>query len=300
MKSSILIVDDSVFLHKLVRAHLEGEAIDLHFANSGEEGLSAAVNLKPSLILLDVDMPEMNGFEVCRRLKANMLTENIPIIFLTADIASEDKVKGLNLGAGDYITKPFKPEELRARVRAALRNKSQVEQVAMVDELTKLWNRTYLDLHLPAQLSLSRRTNRPLTCIIGDIDGLGKINENHGEVTGDEVVQTVAKIISGQSRGQDIVCYLGNGRFAALLPGTDRDGAVLFADRCRAEIERQTKNHDGTDLNATCSFGVSDWQAQDNSSLLDRADASLFCAKQSGRNCTSINQPTAAQACGVN
>jgi diguanylate cyclase (GGDEF)-like protein len=300
MKSSILIVDDSEFLHKLVRAHLEAEPIELHSASGGDEALAAALHLKPSLILLDVDMPEMNGFEVCRRLKENPVTEHIPIIFLTAEMASENKVKGLNLGGNDYITKPFKPDELRARVRCALRTKFQVEKIAMVDGLTKLWNQIYLDLHLPAQLSLSRRTNQPLTCVMGDVDRLGEINETHGEAVGDDVLRTVARILSEQGREQDLICALGNGRFAALLPGTSRAGAVQFAERCRFQIQRQTKTDDGRDLQATCSFGVADTQAQDDSSLLDRADAALYCAKQSGRNCTSINRPTEAQACAVN
>jgi diguanylate cyclase (GGDEF)-like protein len=300
MKSSVLIVDDSPYLHKLVRAHLEAEPIEIHSAGDGEQAISAAVNLKPSLILLDVDMPEMNGFEVCRRLKANPATANIPIIFLTADVASENKVKGLNLGADDYITKPFKPEELRARVRCVLRNKTQVEKTAMVDGLTKLWNRTYLELHLPAQFSLARRTSRPLTCVTCDIDRLTQINEKHGEAAGDELLRTVAGILSGQGREQDLICYLDNGKFAALLPGTGRAGAVQFADRARAEIERQAKSIAGAELNATCSFGVADTQSEDDSALLDRADAAVYCAKQSGRNCVSISRPTEAQACAVN
>ena len=109
-----MIVDDSTFLHRLIRAYLESEPIEIHSAYSGDEALAAAVQLRPSLILLDVDMPEMDGFEVCRRLKADPATQNLPLIFLTADGSSNDKVKGLNLGANDYITKPFQPEELRA------------------------------------------------------------------------------------------------------------------------------------------------------------------------------------------
>ena len=119
MAQRALIIDDSLPLQKLIRGQLHGEGLDLHSAHDGIAGLAMAVELRPSVILLDVDMPDMDGFEVCRRLKGNALTSTIPVIFLTADFDMGDKGKGLELGAVDYITKPFKPEELRARVRRA-------------------------------------------------------------------------------------------------------------------------------------------------------------------------------------
>ena len=171
--------------------------------------------------------------------------------------------------------------------------------MAMADEVTRLWNRTYLELHLPGQLSLARRTNRPLTCIVGDVDALAKINETHGEEAGNKVLRKVADILASQGREQDIICYVGGGKFIALLPGTNRARAVQFADRARLEIEEQLKEVDGRKIDATASFGVADTQTESDSSLLDRADAALFCAKQSGRNSVSISRPTAAQACAV-
>jgi diguanylate cyclase (GGDEF)-like protein len=299
MNSSILIVDDSPYLLKLVRAALYGEPVEIHSVEGGEAAISTAASLRPSLILLDVDLPEMDGFEVCRRLKANPATESIPVLFLTADVAVGDQVKGLNLGAAGYITKPFKAEDLRARVRGALRAQLQLENMAMIDDLTRLWNQRYLDLHLPGFLSMARRTNRPLTCVIANVDGLEKINQAHGEAIGNQVLRTVATIFAGQGRAQDTFCYLGNGRFLALLPLTSRAGAVQLADRARVEIERSLKSCDGVAVSATCSFGVADTQTDGESSLLDRADVALYCAKQSGRNAVSISRPAAAEACGV-
>ncbi len=116
MSNSILIIDDSPHLHKLVVAHLKADPIVVHSATDGESGLAAATELQPGLILLDVDMPALGGFEVCRQLKAGPATSAIPVMFVTADGTLMDKVRGLDLGAVDYLTKPFKPEELRARV----------------------------------------------------------------------------------------------------------------------------------------------------------------------------------------
>jgi two-component system cell cycle response regulator len=299
VKSSILIVDDSPNLHKLIRTYLEGEPLSIHSAFDGPAGISAAVHLQPDLILLDVDMPVLDGFEVCRRLKADPATQMLPVIFLTADTSPSNQIKGLDLGAGDYMTKRFKPEELKARIHAALRTKPSMDDAAMVDRQTKLWNRNYLNLHLPAHLSLARRTSRPLTCIMGDIDKLGGINRNHGDPVGDDVLHSVAHILASHGRTEDMVCHLCNGKFAMLLPGTDRAGGGQLADRIRLEIERQLKSCNGIEVNATCSFGLADTRTGSDTSLLERADAALFCAKRSGRNCVSISQPTVLAEAGV-
>ena len=174
------------------------------------------------------------------------------------------------------MTKRFKPEELRARIRSALRVKPMLDDIAMVDGLTQLWNRTYRDFHLPAQLSLAQRTARPLTCIFGDVDHLGNINRWHNEALGDEILRSVAQILASQGRTEDMVCYLENGKFALLLPGTRQAGAALLADRARVEITRQLKNVNGIAVNAACSFGVADNRSGSDASLLDRADAALW------------------------
>jgi two-component system cell cycle response regulator len=291
MRESILIIDDSPNLHKLIRTYLEGEPHVLHSAYNGLDGLTAATSLLPDLVLLDLDMPDLDGFEVCRRLKANPITQSLPIIFLTGDVSATKQVKGLDLGANDYMTKRFKPEELRARIRSALRVKPLLNDVAMVDGLTKLWNRTYFDLHLPVHLSASRRYDRPLSCVIADIDRLGRINRNAGDNIGDEVLRSAAQILACHTRGEDVLCYLGNGKFGLLLPGIDQAQAARLAEDVRADLEKQLKNSNGVAIEVTCSFGVADTMTGSDSSLLDRADASLYSAKHSGRNSVSLSQP---------
>jgi diguanylate cyclase (GGDEF)-like protein len=296
-KSSLLVVDDSAHLHRLVKAYLQGDAVEVLSAFSGKDALDAAAHLQPDLILLDVDLPEMNGFEVCAKLKADAKTKNLRVMFLTSYASVEEKARGLDLGADDYIAKPFKPEEFCARIRAALKSSAHADDLTMVDELTRLWNATYLDRHVKGKLSLARRTNQPLTCVVGDIDGLGPINQTHGQKIGDEVVRSVARILMEHRREQDTICYLGSGKFVALLPGTSKQGAVQFADRARGAVEKELKECQGAKLAVTISFGISDNQSEEDAALVDRADAALFCAKQSGRNQVSVSRPTVEQVC---
>jgi diguanylate cyclase (GGDEF)-like protein len=290
MTDSVLIVDDSPHMHKLASAYLKTSSIALHSAFDGEAALAAAAEQRPSLILLDVDMPQLDGFEVCRRLRDNPMTNDTTVMFVTADGSLSDKIKGLNLGAVDYITKPFKPEELQARVEAALRARRQLVATALADKLTGLWNHTYLEQHLPGQLSLARRTGRPLACIAGNIDRLSQINHEKGQAVGDDAVRAVAHILLGRCRAEDIACRCGE-KFVLLLPGTNRVGAAGLADRARGEIQRQLGKRPGRDIEVTCSFGISDTQGEADVSVLDRADAALYRAKQTGGNKVSISRP---------
>lgn len=288
MSKTVLIVDDSIPVHKLVKTHLEPDLLILHSSYDGESALAAAVSLHPNLILLDVDMPLLDGFEVCRRLKLNPATAAIPLIFLTADSVLTDKVKGLDLGASDYITKPFKPEELRARVRSALRVKHLSDSTSMVDGMTGLWNRTYLDVQLTSQLSLSKRSGRPLACIVADVDRLQAINLKHGESIGNDILRRIGRILLSQCRSEDVVCRMAGGKFALLLSGTNRAGAARIADRIRCEVERQLQARGGIEMNITCSFGTSDTLIAGDDTLVDLADAAAYRAKQTGRNCVSV------------
>ena len=156
----VLVIDDSEFIHKLVRVRLRKEGLEVRAEYSGREGLERSLEDVPDLILLDVDLPDMDGFEVCRRLKEHQTTRHIPVIFLTGNVTTEAKVRGLDLGAVDYVTKPFDDVELRARVRAALRTKRLqdiLEQQSYLDALTGLWNRAYLNHRVEAELKVSSR-----------------------------------------------------------------------------------------------------------------------------------------------
>lgn len=286
MPQKVLVIDDSDAIRALVKARLHSEPIELHLASGGQEGLVLAASLQPDLILLDVDMPDPDGFEVCRRLKADSRTMTIPVVFLTGITSSEEKIKGLELGATDYITKPFDPAELRARVRASLRTKYLLDLLArkaMIDGLTGLWNRSYFEARLVSELSLARRARQPLACLMLDLDHFKHINDRHGHPFGDEVLRSIGQLLGEASRNEDVVCRYGGEEFVILAPNTSAEAAAELAERVRSTIERFTWNCRGQDVKVTCSVGVADLQ-HGTPSVLELADAALYQAKHAGRN----------------
>jgi len=290
----VLVIDDSDSIHALLKARLAHEPIELHSAAGGEQGLSLAQTLLPDLILLDVDMPEPDGFEVCRRLKADARTMPIPIVFLTGATSTDEKIRGLELGAVDYITKPFDPAELGARVRASLRTKYLLDLLArkaMIDGLTGLWNRAYFETRLNSELSLSRRSGNPLSCIMIDLDQFKQINDRHGHPFGDEVLRWVGQLLGELCRTEDVVCRYGGEEFVILTPNTAAPGAAHLAERIRAALENFSfRQHDAV-VQVTCSLGVADVGKPPDPSLVELADQALYQAKDSGRNRVVVARP---------
>jgi diguanylate cyclase (GGDEF)-like protein len=294
MIQRVLIVDDTKNIHALVKARLNGEPVELHSCFSSADGLAMAGQLLPDLILLDVDMPDMDGFEVCRRLKGQPATMNIPVVFLTGAGSTDEKIRGLELGAVDYVTKPFEPAELRARVRAALRTKYLLDLLnkkAMIDGLTGLWNRTYFDQTLQAQLSLAKRSGQPVAVVIGDLDHFKQINDRCGHLTGDEALRIVAACMQATCRIEDVVCRFGGEEFGIIVPNTPSDKAIIMADRLRKNIEKLPLQHRGTPVQITCSFGIADVTNCGDKDLIAAADAALYRAKEQGRNRIEIAPP---------
>ena len=287
MPQKVLVIDDSEAIHALLKARLSSEPIELHFAGGGEEGLELAPKLLPDLILLDIDMPQVDGFDVCRRLKSDTRTQAIPVVFLSGTTSTEVKIKGLELGATDYITKPFDPAELRARVRASLRTKYLLDLLArkaMIDGLTGLWNRTYFENRLSAELSLSRRTSQPLACVMIDLDFFKQINDRYGHPFGDEVLRSLAQLLNETCRSEDIVCRYGGEEFVLLAPNTAASAATELAERIRVAVESFNWNCRGQAVKVTCSLGVADLRDAPPPTILEMADAALYKAKHSGRN----------------
>ena len=287
MAQKVLLIDDCPSIHGLVRARLREEPFELHSASNGESGLEAAVRLQPDLVLLDVDMPVIDGFTVCKRLKDDPQTIHVPVIFLTGATSTPEKIRGLELGAVDYITKPFDPAELRARVRASLRTKYLMDLLsrkAMIDGLTGLFNRAYFKTRLEAELSLARRAAKPLSCILGDVDRFKQINDAFGHTFGDEVLCGIAQVLGERTRAEDTVCRYGGEEFVVLCPNTPLAESVALAERLRAAIEHTHWTRGGITVAVTCSFGVAEISSQPTSTLVEDADQALYAAKQAGRN----------------
>jgi two-component system, cell cycle response regulator len=285
----VLAIDDSELMHRLLRSRLQLEQVEIHCALSGEDGLRMAEELRPEVILLDIDLDGMDGFEVLQRLKENPRTRDIAVIFISASCETMDRVRCLDLGAIDFIPKPFEMAELKARVRSAIRIQQllrMLSQRAQLDGLTALWNRSYFDQRLAAEFAEARRHARPLALVLCDIDHFKGVNDRFGHPFGDEVLSLFASILSG-GRASDIPCRYGGEEFGVVLPATTTTEAVEVAERFRRAFEEHAwRRH--PELVLTASFGVADLSSIDSggtpADLLARADAALYAAKRGGRN----------------
>ncbi len=278
MCQRVLMIDDSVPLHRLVAARLAGQDVELHSASDGSTGLAMAADLRPAVILLDVDLPDVDGFEVCRRLGASVETADIPVIFLTAE--GGRRQAGLDLGAAGYVTKPFRTGELSDRVAATIRDRLARQASAGLDGVTGLWTRAAVARHL------ADRAAEPAACVVADVDGLRLVNARHGSPVGDAVLRAVGGAFAGHCRG---VCGAGGGRFAAVLPGDRRAGRAL-AEAVRDALAATPI----AEVRITCGFGVADTAVAAGPRLLGRAESALAHAKRAGPGHVAVARRHAA------
>ena len=282
----VAVIDDCPEIRALIKARLREERVDIFFAGGGVEGLELVKTVLPDLILLDVDMPDLDGLAVITRLKADPLTHNIAVIFLTGDSSPAAKVKGFDLGAVDYVTKPFEPAELRARVRSSLRTKYLLDllsQRAMLDGLTGLWNRAYFNDRLAA-LSPATSADVPdgAALVMLDVDHFKKINDTHGHPFGDEVLRAVARMLGERCRAADVVCRYGGEEFAVVCTASGGDGARGLAESLRAGVKSLVFSRP---VSVTASFGVASYaQPMTPADLVSAADKALYTAKHAGRD----------------
>jgi two-component system cell cycle response regulator len=298
----ILIADDDPINLALMRMRLEREGYEVLVVNDGSEAAAVAQQERPDLIILDVMMPVMDGFEACRFLKTHPSTRDIPVIFLSARDETEAKVGGLSLGANDFISKPFRPEELLARVAVALRLKREREELlksaeeaqrraekahemSMSDALTGLLNRYGLIRTLAHEIAEARRYGRPLACLMIDVDKFKQINDAYGHPAGDAALAQVGRILTESVRGSDVVCRYGGEEFLALLPETDLQGALTVGEKIRRATAKRRFGEGERIFHLTLSIGAA--QLRDDESgndMIARADAALYEAKRQGRN----------------
>jgi diguanylate cyclase (GGDEF)-like protein len=256
--------------------------------------------MRPDLVLMDVMMPEMDGFEACSRMKASAEMKDIPVIFLSARSESEDVVKGFKLGAVDYIQKPFNAEELIVRVRNHLelvrsrrliihymdemgRQNALLEELSITDSLTGLYNHSHSIERLHQEAANARRYETPLTMMMLDIDLFKAVNDTYGHVAGDEVLKGVADIIGSNVREGDIAGRYGGEEFILVLPNTPLDGGLAIAERIRRRVEENTWQIE--ELRITLSGGIKSLENENPTELIIRADSNLYAAKEQGRNC---------------
>ena len=269
MNQQILVIDDSEKIHPLVKAILADEPVDIQSATDARYGLVLAASMRPDLILLDVDMPGLNGFDACKQLKADPATADVPVIFLTSLSSVQEKVHGFELGAVDYVTKPFNRAELMARVRASLRTNHiirSLEEKALIDPLTGLGNRAMFTQRFEAEVCLRIRFGTPLSCILMDVDHFKEVNDTYGHPAGDQVLKMIGKAIADLCRTEDVACRFGGEEFVIIAPHTNGADAETFADRIRqiiAETRFKPENIAlspllGDCIRVTASFGVAE------------------------------------------
>ncbi len=293
-KQRILIVDDVPENIKMLGEVLR-EDYRISFATHGKSALDLAFSARDGfdLILLDIMMPEMDGYEVCLALKENRKTRNIPVIFITARADEEDETKGLMLGAVDYIIKPFSQAIVKARVKTHLelkRHRDFLEHLSSLDGLTGIPNRRRFDQVIQAEWRNAIRENSFLSLIMIDIDYFGEYNNTYDHVAGDDCLKKVAKRLAASvKRPTDFVARYGGEEFAAVLPKTDIEGAVHIAEDMRKNIEELNIPHSAslTDIRVTISLGAATIYPNSSISvehLIKSSDGALFNAKRSGRN----------------
>jgi len=289
-QQKILIIDDSTSIHRLVEHGIKDIGADLLFACDGQSGLVLANQEQPDLILLDVNMPNLSGFEVCSLLKDNPETYDISVIFLTGDSQSLNMVKGFDLGAIDYVTKPFDKAELTARVRAALKTKTLLDLLtsqAQIDGLTGLHNRRYFDEQLAQKMAECHRYNQCVGLLLLDVDHFKKINDQLGHPKGDQALTKLAQVISNTCRTSDIACRYGGEEFALILPQSDQPFTLHCGQRLLQTVRDCPDFKRILGQSLTISIGSACAPPCDTrtpSSLVQEADKALYAAKQSGRD----------------
>jgi len=286
-KFDVLVVDDDPDKRMILSVALEMAGYEVRNASDGEEGLAAVESYQPDLIVTDVMMPKMDGYELARRVRANPLTRFIPIIIQTAARSeAQDARRGAEVGALGYITDPLDIDLLLARVRTLLDFKGYLdtcEEAAFTDHLTGLANRRRFERQLEREVTRTQRYGRPFCLLLLDIDHFKDVNDTHGHEAGDEAIRWLAKTLQAGTRGIDLAARIGGEEFAVLLTETNFDGGVDVAERLRQAIRQEEIPVVGR---ITASFGVVEFPAcaQTGRELLMSADAAMYEAKRQGRD----------------
>jgi diguanylate cyclase (GGDEF)-like protein len=293
----VLIAEDNRDLRDIVARMVKTLGHEVAVASTGKEALQQVHEHSPDIVLLDIMMPEMDGLEFCQALQTEEIIRNFHIIITSARDALEDKVRGLELGAADYLTKPFSLAELRARLQVGERivrhrklikeQQQQLEHLAREDTLTKLSNRRHFDERLQEEWQRARRYGYSLSLLMCDIDHFKRINDVYGHMHGDLVLKEVAQALLRGSRASDVVARYGGEEFVVLLCEARLEQAVVAAERLRTAVKALSFPHPSGPFHVTMSVGLTTstiGESADPAQLLAEADEALYAAKNRGRD----------------
>ncbi|HUJ16708.1 MAG TPA: diguanylate cyclase [Nitrospirota bacterium] len=302
-KANILLVEDNKMQASIIKEYLEKNGYLVFCAEDGMSAFKTAKTGAVDLILLDRILPDIDGNDVCRWLKLDQNTKNIPIIMLTAKDSVHDRVAGLEAGADDYLPKPFDESELNARIYVRLRTKTQqdellqknrqledmltrVETLAVMDSLTTLFNRRRFEYLLANEFKRALRYRNPLSCMMIDIDHFKKVNDERGHQSGDVVLKEVAQLIQASIREVDTPARWGGEEFVVLSPNTPKANAKLAADRILMAVSQHAfTGFDDRQITVSIGLaGLPDPSLDSQEKLLHAADLAMYEAKKQGRN----------------
>lgn len=310
----ILLVDDDTQMLRLIGHHLRREGYDVITADSSQQGLAVAMEHHPQILITDWMMPGMSGLQLCSTLRKSQAGMKMYILLVTARGEDEQIVEAFEAGADDYVVKPFNPRILLARVRAAQRmiqlrervedsERGRLHQVAelgivtrklraaaLTDTLTELPNRRYAMKRLKQEWETARRTGRPLSVVLCDIDHFKRVNDDYGHDVGDLVLREVAHTLQAHGRASDVLCRLGGEEFLVINVATDVDTSEKAAERLRSAVARHVIGQGGFNRAVTLSLGVAQMTTEMESidDLIKASDEALYVAKESGRNRVAV------------
>jgi diguanylate cyclase (GGDEF)-like protein len=283
----ILVIDDQLLIRKMINKILD-DLGKIEDADNGKTGIEKAKELRPDLIVLDVTMEGMDGFETCKLLKEDAETRDIPVIFLTGHDNVQVEERALDAGAVDFIKKPISPKILHRRVRNVLRLQDanrRLEVLARTDPLTGANNRRHFMETGNAEVQRMQRYNSSFTVMMLDIDHFKSVNDNYGHDVGDDALKATVKVLEKALRVEDTLGRLGGEEFAIILPETNKFNAAIVAERIRVSVSEIVVDTDKGPLSFTVSTGVSDSSnGPDFDAILKCADEALYQAKEGGRN----------------
>ena len=290
-KNSLLIVDDEGVNLKIL-THILGDEYTIFTATNGKNAIEKTKQYKPDLILLDIIMPEMDGYETLSAIRECEEIQMIPVIFITGLDSDEDEEKGLSMDASDYITKPFSATVVKLRVQHQIQLVNQlrtIERLSMIDQLTNIPNRRSFDDRLQMEWKKAIREQVPISMLMIDIDKFKNINDTYGHQQGDIILQILANVFPRAfKRPADFAARWGGEEFTALLPNTPLEGAMEIAEKIRTDIEStEIPYYEGVIIKITVSIGVNSIVPGQNSSVnafISNADKALYAAKEAGRN----------------
>ncbi|MDY7036811.1 MAG: response regulator [Thermodesulfobacteriota bacterium] len=294
----VLLVEDNDNDARIIQEYLRGEPYKIEIARNGEDALSIVLRERIDLILLDILLPGMNGFEVCNCLKEDGETEDIQIVLITSLNDLESKIRGLELGADDFLVKPVDSRELGARINVLLKKKAYLDQLhshyetalnaAITDKLTGLFNHTYFKHVLGLEIKRSQRQRHPVALIMADIDDFKRCNDTLGHLAGDRILEGLGKLIRENIREVDLAARYGGEEFAVLVPYADTEGALHIAERILTITRSYNFLGEATlqPSRVTFSMGIalSPSDASTTEDLIQKADSALYKAKSEGKN----------------